>query len=71
MTIPDPRDPMEGVVTTAALADELGLRQETIVRHIKEHRITGAFKKGGRWFVPESIARAYAERRSEEERFRE
>lgn len=55
------RDPMEGVVTTACLADELGLRQETIVRHIKEHRLNGAFKERGRWLIPEPIARAYAE----------
>ncbi len=53
------RDPLEGVVTTADLADELGVQPETVVRWCREHRI-GSYKQGGRFLIRADEARTFA-----------
>ena len=51
---------MEGVVTTSDLAHELGVTRETIVRHIRDGNIQGAFRRLGRWRIPVKEAEAFA-----------
>jgi len=51
---------MEGVVNTSDLAHELGVTRETIVRHINDGNIPGAFRRLGRWRIPVEDAEAFA-----------
>jgi len=50
---------MRGFVTTADLADELGVRPETVVRYIREHKIDADYREG-RYFIPVDEAGAFA-----------
>lgn len=54
------RDPMQGVVTTAALSDELSVRPESVLRWIKEGKLPGAFLSHGRYLIPAAEARRFA-----------
>lgn len=53
------RDPMEGAVTTADLADALDVRPETVVRWIKEQKLS-AYRQRGRWYIPVDAAEDFA-----------
>ena len=52
---------MQGVVSTADLAKELGRTPETVVRWIREGRFHGAVRRRGRWCIPTEEAEAFAE----------
>jgi len=52
---------MHGVVSTADLAEELGVQPETVVRWIREKRIRSAVRRQGRWCIPMEEAEALAQ----------